>query len=70
MAVYSISDLSREFSITSRSSRYWEDIGLLFSRRYTWLYYPSDDPTLLKLIFAINIERKTLLSKALMILPT
>jgi DNA-binding transcriptional MerR regulator len=32
-ASYSISDLAREFGITPRTIRFWEDQGLLFPRR-------------------------------------
>ncbi len=44
MIVYSISDLSREFNITTRTIRYYEDIGLLFPQRQgkTRLYDSSD----------------------------
>ena len=51
MTVYSISDLSREFNVTTRSIRYYEDIGLLSPQRQgqTRIYDPSDR-TRLKLI--------------------
>ncbi len=44
MIVYSISDLSREFNITTRTIRHYEDIGLLFPQRQgkTRLYDSSD----------------------------
>ena len=44
MIVYSISDLSREFNITTRTIRHYEDIGLLSPQRQgkTRLYDSSD----------------------------
>ena len=44
MSVYSISDLSREFNITTRTIRHYEDIGLLSPQRQgkTRLYDSSD----------------------------
>ncbi|MEH6616920.1 MAG: MerR family DNA-binding transcriptional regulator [Porticoccus sp.] len=48
---YSISDLSREFGVTTRSIRHYEDIGLLTPQRHglTRIYTPPDR-TKLKLI--------------------
>ncbi len=44
MIVYSISELSREFKITTRAIRYYEDIGLLLPQRQgkNRLYDTSD----------------------------
>jgi DNA-binding transcriptional MerR regulator len=48
---YGISDLSREFEVTTRSIRHYEDIGLLTPQRrgQTRIYTPTDR-TKLKLI--------------------
>lgn len=50
-AEYGISDLSREFEVTTRSIRHYEDIGLLTPQRrgQTRIYTPTDR-TKLKLI--------------------
>ncbi|MDX2350497.1 MAG: MerR family DNA-binding transcriptional regulator [Porticoccus sp.] len=50
-AEYGISDLSREFEVTTRSIRHYEDIGLLTPQRrgQTRIYTPADR-TKLKLI--------------------
>lgn len=50
-AEYGISDLSREFEMTTRSIRHYEDIGLLTPQRrgQTRIYTPTDR-TKLKLI--------------------
>ncbi len=51
MLEYSISDLSREFGITTRSIRHYEDIGLLTpQRRGQTRIYAAADRTKLKLI--------------------
>ena len=48
---YSISELSREFDVTTRSIRFYEDQGLLFpSRRGQTRVYSSQDRVRLKLI--------------------
>ncbi len=51
IAEYGISDLSREFEVTTRSIRHYEDIGLLTPQRrgQTRIYTPTDR-TKLKLI--------------------
>jgi len=51
MNLYNISDLSREFGVTTRSIRYYEDIGLLAPQRQGQTrIYDSADRTRLKLI--------------------
>lgn len=49
--IYSISDLAKEFDVTTRTIRHYEEIGLLTPERrgQTRVYYPSDR-TKLKLI--------------------
>ena len=48
---YSISQLSKEFDITTRSIRHYEDIGLLFpARRGQTRIYSQGDRTRLRLI--------------------
>ncbi len=51
MNLYNISELSREFDVTTRSIRYYEDIGLLSPQRQGQTrIYDSTDRTRLKLI--------------------
>ena len=48
---YSITDLCKEFGVTTRTARYYEDIGLLSpSRRGQTRVYSSADRTRLRLI--------------------
>ena len=48
---YSISDLCKEFEVTPRTARYYEDIGLLSpSRRGQTRVYSAADRTRLRLI--------------------
>ena len=48
---YSITDLSKEFGVTTRTARYYEDIGLLSpSRRGQTRVYSATDRTRLRLI--------------------
>ena len=50
-AEYSITDLCKEFGVTTRTARYYEDIGLLSpSRRGQTRVYSSADRTRLRLI--------------------
>jgi DNA-binding transcriptional MerR regulator len=51
MSTYSISDLAREFDITTRTIRFYEDKGLLSpSRQGQTRIYSAGDRTILKLI--------------------
>ncbi len=51
MAEYSISQLAREFEVTTRTIRHYEDIGLLYpARRGQTRVYSAADRTRLRLI--------------------
>ncbi|WP_412058665.1 MerR family transcriptional regulator [Bartonella sp. DGB2] len=55
---YSIQELTREFSITARTLRYYEDVGLLvpFRRGRVRLYTPSDRSRLQRILRAKRLN--------------